>query len=144
MNVLKFKNYLKKFNLNNFKDKILENEAIQTKSHIKKCLFRDKQVEMLLIVWPPNYETKVHSHPEGGCISKCIDNKLVEERYNTKTLDIIGKKIFNINDISYIDNKLYYHKIINDTDTISYSLHIYSPPNYYNTNRNISILNEEA
>ena len=37
-NVLKFKNYLKKINLNNFKDKILENEAIQTKSHIKKCL----------------------------------------------------------------------------------------------------------
>lgn len=138
-NVLKFRNYLKKINLVNFKDKNLENKAIKTKSHIKKCLFRDNKVEMLLIIWPPNYQTKVHSHPEGGCISKCINNKLVEERYNTKTLDIIEKKKFNKNDISYIDNKLYYHKIINDTDKFAYSLHIYSPPNYYNKNRNISI-----
>lgn len=138
-NVLKFRNYLKKINLVNFKDKNLENKAIKTKSHIKKCLFRNKQVELLLIVWPPSYQTKVHSHPKGGCISKCISNKLVEERYNTKTLDIIEKKNFNKNDISYIDNKLYYHKIINDTDKFAYSLHIYSPPNYYNKNRNISI-----
>ena len=138
-NVLKFRNYLKKINFVNFKDKNLENKAIKTKSHIKKCLFRDKKVELLLIIWPPNYETKVHSHPDGGCISKCINNKLVEERYNTKTLEIIEKKNFNKNDISYIDNNLYYHKIINDTNKFAYSLHIYSPPNYYNKNRNISI-----
>ena len=138
-NVLNFKEYLENLEINEFVDKDLEQIATRDKKHKKKCLFRDENIEILLIVWPPNYETAVHSHPEGGCISKCLKNNLLEERYNVNSLELIEKKKFKKNNISYIDNTLYYHRIKNLTDYTAYSLHIYSPPNYYNKNRNIFI-----
>ena len=138
-NVYKFKNHLKNLKIDNFKDKNLEEISIKEKKHQKKTLFIDSDIEIVLIVWPPNYETGIHSHPDGGCISKCLDNCLLEKRFSTKTLEIIGSNSQNKDDISYIDNSLYYHQIVNNSDKISYSLHIYSPPNYYIKNRNISI-----
>lgn len=138
-NVLKFKSYLENLEIKDYKDHKLEKEAFSEKKHKKKVLFIDDQIEMVLIIWPGNYQTGIHSHPEGGCISKCLENTLIENRYDTENVNLIDSKKQQKNSISYIDNKLYYHKIINNTSEVAYSIHIYSPPNYYNKNRNIFI-----
>jgi len=142
-NVLNFKIPLKNLEIIDFKDLQLEKEAIKTKTHKKKCYFRDNNIEIILIIWPANYATKIHSHPEGGCISKCLENKLIEKTYKVHNLEFIEEKEFNKNNISYIDNTLYYHKIENNTNKVAYSLHIYSPPNYYNKNRNIFYIKKD-
>jgi hypothetical protein len=65
-NVLNFKIPLKNLEIIDFKDLQLEKEAIKTKTHKKKCYFRDNNIEIILIIWPANYATKIHSHPEEG------------------------------------------------------------------------------
>ena len=53
----------------------------------------------------------------------------MEEYYNSK-LELIGFKILDKNSIGYIDNNLQYHNMINYTNNVAVSLHIYSPPNH--------------
>jgi cysteine dioxygenase len=127
-------------NISNFRDLNLEIKVKKQKRHQRKILFQDNETEIVLIIWPSNYKTAIHSHPEGGCISKCLQNSVCENRYDVNSKKLIDKKHFYKNNISYIDNTLYYHSIENYSNKISYSLHIYSPPNYYNKNRNIKMI----
>lgn len=96
--------------------------------YCKNTIYQCDKFEIVLICWNKNQTSNIHDHPDKGCILIVLDNYLIEEFYN---LDIKLEKINNINqnEISYIDNTMGYHKIINkDKPTIS--LHIYNPPNY--------------
>jgi len=84
---------------------------------------------MYIITWNKCKESPIHDHSKNGCIYKILHGTLIEELYNNN-LKIIQKNILHKDTIKYIDNKIGYHKIINPTDDISVSLHIYSPPNY--------------
>jgi hypothetical protein len=97
----------------------------------KSILYRDSKYEIVLICWAKHSSTEIHNHPENGCIMKILKGNLLEECFNIKTLDKIKINMYEENNVSYIHDDLYLHKIINkDQETIS--LHIYSPPNFYN------------
>lgn len=104
---------------------------LEDNKYNKNVIYRDDKFEIIFISWGKNAETKIHCHPKNGCIMKILEGKLIEETYNS-TFDNkkLGVNYYNFNDTSYIHNSLYKHKIINGKDP-SFSLHIYSPPNYY-------------
>ena len=111
------------------------------------------EFEIFLICWKEGQETNIHKHPKGGCILKVLDGILREEIYKYKsstksstksnTQIYCGSRSLNNNSVSYIDNKLGMHKIINedsnpernptlvDDEEPAISLHIYSPPHFY-------------
>jgi hypothetical protein len=70
---------------------------------------------------------------------KVIQGSLQEKLFNSITYPIEQKEmtnkyeikntIYNMNDVSYIDDMIGMHKIIALEDSIS--LHIYSPPKFY-------------
>ena len=62
---------------------------------------------------------------------KILEGELTEIQYNfrCKTLTKTLEHKLPLHTTNYTDNKYYYHKIINRNDKISYSLHLYSPPN---------------
>ena len=97
--------------------------------YTKNLVYRDKHSEIILICWDKNCKTKIHNHPENGCIMKILQGNLLEERY-----DLNGRKLSEVsyskNNVGYIHDDLYFHKIIN-SDEKTISLHIYSPPNFY-------------
>ena len=121
-------------NMNNYKLDYLVKEygIIKKKSYNKNIIFRNEDFEIILISWDKNICTNIHSHPENGCIMKILDGNLKEEIYKENHLNsyLIKKNNFNKGDISFIHDSLGYHRIINE-DQYSYSLHIYSPPNFY-------------
>lgn len=96
--------------------------------YCKNIIYQSKLFEIVLICWNSNQSSNIHDHPDRGCILKVVDNYLIEEFYNT---NVSLEKITNINknEISYIDNSMGYHKIINQQHP-TISIHIYSPPNY--------------
>lgn len=96
--------------------------------YCKNIIYQSKLFEIVLICWNSNQSSNIHNHPDKGCILKVVDNYLIEEFYNT---NIKLEKIttINKNDISYIDNDIGYHKIINQQKP-TISIHIYSPPNF--------------
>ena len=108
----------------------LDKYVIFDKEKYKKNLvYRNSIYEIILIAWLPGQQTKLHDHPKNGCIMKIIEGELTEDLY---TFDKIVNTTYKKNDISYIDHTIGKHIITNNTNNKTVSLHIYSPPNYYN------------
>lgn len=94
----------------------------------RKIIYRDINKEIIMIQWNKNARTPIHDHPENGCIFKLLCGKLKEYTYNHNE-EIIGSKIVNKDDISYIDSAVGLHRILALEE--SCSLHVYSPPGFY-------------
>ena len=143
MNLNKLFSHIK-YNINNNQtinnlDNILKNyNGLDWKSYInnntnnnynKELINKNEDFDMYIITWNKYKESSIHDHSVNGCIYKVLHGTLIEELYNNN-LKQIQKNILHKDTIKYIDNIIGYHKIINPTDDISVSLHIYSPPNY--------------
>jgi len=132
------KNLKSKADLANFKSLLDSKEIINWRKFIKFHpshhnrikLLQNDVFEILLITWLPGQHTCLHSHPKNGCLLKVLHGKLFELRvdsngcYSTNFVDA------NSN-CSYMHDKYGQHIVSNIYKTPAISLHIYSPPNFY-------------
>tara|TARA_B100001093_G_C26728999_1_gene971326 strand:+ start:150 stop:647 length:498 start_codon:yes stop_codon:yes gene_type:complete len=96
--------------------------------------------QIYMINWGKNSKSLIHNHPSNGCLMKILSGSLIEKSYipmnNKQGISNLSQLKYNKTtflykgDITYIDNSLRYHQIINHTNHPSFSLHIYSPPNF--------------
>ena len=96
--------------------------------YFKNIIFRNNISEIIIISWLPGQHTRLHSHPDNGCILKVLRGSLNEI---TKNNNIISEKTVSEGNTSIMHNNFGQHIISNITDEIAVSLHIYSPPNFY-------------
>ena len=75
-----------------------------------------------------NAISKIHNHSRNGCYLWLIKGNIKEEIYSKK-LSLINMNYYSTMDLSYINDKIGYHRIIN-YDKYSYSLHFYHPKNH--------------
>ena len=54
-------------------------------------LFRNDQIEILLLCWEKNQGSPIHNHPQHGMVMKVLEGELFENRY--KSLEDIEKPI---------------------------------------------------
>jgi len=99
-------------------------------TYSKMCVFRNKEYELLLITWLPKQHTKIHLHPKNGCIMKILYGKLNEIRIENDLN--IKENSYDRNDIAFMCNDYGEHIISNINNKVAISLHLYSPPNFYN------------
>ena len=97
------------------------------KTYYKNIIHQNELYELVLIKWDKDAETIIHPHPKNGCLLKLLEGKLKEERY-------INNKIYQthelkLDSVGYMHDSLGTHKITALED--SFSLHLYSPPNFY-------------
>ena len=126
--VLKCYNLIKNYNDNDwikFKSEFHENSS---PNYCKHVIFRNEDFELILIKWDKGSSSSNHLHPNNGCILKVLEGSLVEERFFEKTKYKITK--LSKNNMGFMHNILGSHKIISEETT--YSIHLYSPPNFYN------------
>ena len=111
--------------------KDLTEEQKQCKSHRRFVIYRDKNVDVVLIIWNPHIECQPHDHPKGGCLLKVM-NGYLKEREFLKTTECFVFKQYNLlrEGSIYYQEGDYIHSIRNDLDEFSCSLHIYAPSNY--------------
>ena len=102
----------------------------------KYRLHTGKHYDLNIIEWHPGSKTKIHSHPENGCIVKSLQGVLQETRYSTD-LNVTKKNMFvpvhrftGKHTHSYFLGKDVLHSIKNMDVDSAYSLHVYSPPDY--------------
>ena len=114
-----------KFNIKNWQKYIKYNKA----TYNRNIIYSNENFEVIIITWLPRQHTPVHFHPNNGCILKLLYGSLNEIRITDKTYS--DKKI-NENDIGYMSNDYGSHIISNNSNKPAISLHIYSPPGYYN------------
>jgi hypothetical protein len=92
----------------------------------KVKIYLSKNFEIILIIWKEGYSTPLHKHPKNGCVLKILEGYLVEEIINDDKKQINN---FITGNISYMHDNKGLHKISSLKN--SYSLHIYSPPGFY-------------
>ena len=98
---------------------------------IKIPLTNDKDLfDLYLICWGTKAFAPIHDHSNIGCHLFLLQGKLNENLYSVNNNNFIKTNQIKSGDISFINNNLYYHSICNESNKKSYSLHIYSPPNY--------------
>lgn len=109
---------------------------ININGYTKYIIYSSDIFDMILIKWNKNNESKIHDHPERGCVMKILSGKLCENIYDKihdNKINLIESQILNTNDIGYKISNRILHKIIALEDT--YSIHIYIPgkykPTYY-------------
>jgi len=153
-NIIKYYNGTDWIKYKNILDKYIDNSKYDNYKKIKIQITKpDDNFDIYLIAWPRKSKSLIHDHADNGCVFKLLEGNLIEELYTPKMIDnnktimsIIHKKIVNIGDVSYLHNSIGYHKIISNYPYCSYSLHIYSPPNYqtkYYTNDKCDISDKE-
>ena len=127
---------LKDKELKDLFDFVIDYNGTDWKKHIvissnyyKKKIYSNELAEMFIITWNVNAESKVHDHPDEGCILK---GKLKEEIYKNKdnSTEYISENILKKHDIGFQISNKYLHKIKNKSRNYTVSLHIYSPPNF--------------
>jgi len=96
-------------------------------NRIKLNEYSNEKFEIIIICWNDKAETKIHDHPEKGCILYLFEGELEETKYN-KDMKFIQKTVVYSKSISYMDNKIGFHKIKCNSKALS--IHIYSPPNH--------------
>lgn len=104
----------------------------KTKAYSRVCTCTNEHIEIIIITWNNNNYSKIHDHPENGCILRIMSGSLMEDVYamendNLKLIDTIQLKL---NQVSYKIGNKYLHRICNMNGSESVSLHVYSPPNY--------------
>lgn len=109
------------------KDLDLNNYSIEKNKYCRNVLYRDELFEVLVLAWDKNVESPVHDHPKNGCYLKILKGELKETKF--KKNGNIEDNYIKDNGISYIDNTIGIHKI--KAIDYTFSIHVYSPPNYY-------------
>ena len=96
----------------------------------RKLVWRNDIIDLFIISWHINQESKIHNHPESGCLLKCLEGELNEELYinENDTVKYLKTNIILKENVGYkVGNKIL-HKI--KSSNLSVSLHIYSPPKF--------------
>ena len=129
-NVLKCYNIIKNYNFNNW-NKYKSNFKLNNKTdYYKHSIFSNDIFEIILIKWDKGVKTSLHLHPNNGCILKVLEGKIVEDKYFDK--EKYKSSILEKNEMGFMHDILGAHQIHALED--SYSIHLYSPPNFYKKN----------
>jgi len=123
-NLLVNKNILSSYNSTDWKQYI----SFDKQDYKKNLVYRDNNFEMFVVCWLPNQKTKIHNHPEGGCLLKILEGNMIEELYD-KNFVLQENNNLVMSDVIYIDDSIGIHKMKNNEEN-TISLHIYSPPNF--------------
>lgn len=99
--------------------------------YVKTLLYSCKKYDIYLIEWGKHSSTDFHDHASQGCAMKVLKGNLLEQRvcfFRGKT-----NSILTANDVSYIDDKIGFHKIKALGSDTAISLHVYFPSNHQTT-----------
>jgi cysteine dioxygenase len=101
-----------------------------TTRYFKTKVYSNIFIDIFVICWNFTQNSKIHDHPENGCLMRILQGELQEDLYiqNNATYQFIKTNILKKDDITYKEGNCCLHNIISPDKAIS--LHIYSPPNY--------------
>jgi cysteine dioxygenase len=88
---------------------------------------------LLILCWNPHKSSPIHDHPCDGCWMRVIDNTVNEQQFKISETDShefikTGETDFLSGQCAFIDDGIGFHKVANNTDLPSVTMHLYSPP----------------
>jgi cysteine dioxygenase len=106
----------------------------------RTLVYKNDFIEILILTWNTNQSSKIHDHPDCGCLLKVLQGELTEFIYIKQDNNLVQTKetVLTKNMICYQIGKNGLHKIKNTeiNGHIAVSIHVYSPSGYIPNNYN--------
>ena len=99
--------------------------------YTRNCLSRNDNFELILICWPSGISSPIHGHDNQECWAYMIDGALEEKRYSaedTKKLVKTNHMYLTPGQLTYMDDKMGFHIIENNSSKRAMTLHLYMNP----------------
>ena len=99
--------------------------------YTRNCLFRDVHFELILLCWEQDQETAVHGHDGEDCWVYLLEGEMDEVFFSlddNNYLREIGSQKVQPNQLTFMNDKIGFHKLKNSNKGRSVSLHLYAKP----------------
>jgi len=106
-------------------------ESWSSQKYTRNCLYKDVQFELLLLCWEEGQETSIHDHDGEDCWVYLLEGKMEEVFYsldNTEGLIEERSQYIKPHELSFINDRVGFHKLRNASKGQSVSLHLYAKP----------------
>lgn len=123
------RNLLKKYVGKDWEEHVNKSVNLECKYN-KKLVYGSELLDLYVITWLPKSTSKIHDHPENGCIVKILEGFLEEDVYLN---DGDKVKFITTNNLSLTEDlnmgfrkgNEVLHRIKNNSNNFSISLHFY-------------------
>jgi cysteine dioxygenase len=95
------------------------------------CVAKNEKFELLLLCWNGHDQTPIHDHDGQKCWVYQLDGQIEEKRYNlegdNELVEVLSTKLTPRN-LTYMDDNMGFHSLINASSSRSLTLHLYVNP----------------
>lgn len=102
-----------------------------SKKYTRNCIYKDAQFELLLLCWDVNQETSVHDHDGEDCWVYVLEGELEEVFFTLDRSDYLREErsqLIRPHQLSFMNDRMGFHKLRNRFKGKSISLHLYAKP----------------
>lgn len=106
-------------------------ESWSSEKYTRNCMYKDLQFELLLLCWDEGQETSIHDHDGEDCWVYLLKGKMEEILYscdNSNYLKEERSQFMLPHQLSFMNDRIGYHKLRNCFNGKSMSLHLYAKP----------------
>ncbi|MEH6537943.1 MAG: cysteine dioxygenase family protein [Psychroserpens sp.] len=106
-------------------------ESWSSKKYTRNCLYRDAHFELILLCWEHGQETAIHGHDGEDCWVCLLEGEMEEVFYKLdrdKDLLEVGSHKILPQQLTFMNDRIGFHKIENSNNGKSISLHLYAKP----------------
>jgi hypothetical protein len=106
-------------------------ESWSNEGYTRNCLFRDADFELIVICWEQGQGTAVHGHDGEDCWVYLLEGEIHEVYFNINddnNLQEVGSHKVIPNQLTFMNDKVGFHKLENCCEGRSMSLHLYAKP----------------
>ncbi|WP_189702636.1 cysteine dioxygenase [Subsaximicrobium wynnwilliamsii] len=101
------------------------------KSYTRNCLYHDSDFELILLCWCEGQETSVHNHDGEDCWVRILKGEIEEEFFDFNAegdLNLLRSQIVTASETTFINDEIALHRLKNNFEGRSMSLHLYAKP----------------
>jgi len=106
-------------------------ESWSQKKYTRNCVYRDANFELILLCWEQGQETSIHGHDGEDCWVYLLEGEMEEVFFtidNDNDLRKERSQIISPNQMTFMNDKIGFHKLRNSSHGKSISLHLYAEP----------------
>lgn len=141
-------------NINIPTDLYVKNVEFDEVNYKRNVMYRDENLEILMLCWKPGQVTPVHDHPNHGCLVRVLEGEMFESMfhlgvhydkgetgkpkqhyydngYPDGSLKVMKQRRLGPGAVSFLEGDRGVHRLQNSSpDRPALSLHMYAPPLY--------------
>jgi len=103
----------------------------EDEGYTRNCISRTKDYELILLCWAKGAITPIHGHDGQKCWVYQVEGQVTELRYEINEADEpyeTNRMQLNPGKLTFMNDQMGYHQLINDTDGRAMTLHVYVSP----------------